>query len=205
MPKTDPRIDAYIAKSQPFARPILEHLRALVHAAVPHAEETIKWGMPFFMSDGDILGHMAAFKQHAVFGFWKAQAMKDAKLLFSRTETGAMGHLGKMTSLDEMPPDKQITRWLKEAAALNASGVKTQTRKTPKPKKELVAPPAFLTRLKKNAKAHETWEAFAPSHRKAYLEWIIEAKTEPTREKRIATSLEWLAEGKSRMWKYEKR
>lgn len=205
MSKTDRRVDAYIQKSQPFARPILEHLRELVHETLgDEVEETIKWGMPFFIYRGDLLGNMAAFKAHAVFGFWKAPAMKDRALL-ARGEGAAMGHLGRMTSLKEMPSDKQLAAWLREAAELNAKGVKTPTRKTPKPKKELLAPPEFSKALKKNARATKTWEAFAPSHRKAYLEWITEAKTAPTREKRIATSIEWLAEGKSRMWKYEKK
>jgi len=205
MKNTDPRIDAYIAKSQPFAQPILTHLRALVHKTLPGAEETIKWGMPFFVYEGALLANMAAFKQHAAFGFWKAQAMKDASSLLARGENLAMGHLGRMTSRKQMPPDKQLVAWLEEAGELNRQGVKTRTRKTPKPKKELVAPPELLQALRKSAKATRTWEAFSPSQRKAYLEWILEAKTEATRAKRIATTIEWVAEGKARMWKYERK
>lgn len=205
MPTTDKRIDAYIQKSQPFAQPILTHLRSLIHKALPEVEETIKWGMPFFMYAGEPLCNFAAFKAHCAMGFWKMRLMKDVELLQRNSEKAesAMGHLGRITSKKDLPADKQLTAWLKEAAVLNEKGLKAE--RTVKPKAPIKAPPAFTSALKKNAKAKKTYDAFSPSHQRAYLEWITEAKTDATREKRIATSVEWLSEGKSRMWKYEKQ
>ena len=98
MKKTDPRVDAYIAKSAPFARPIQKRLRAAVHEACPEAEETIKWGMPFFLVDGKVLCFMAAFKAHAGFGFWR------------RGKTAVLGEA----------PAKTLHAWIRKAAALNA-------------------------------------------------------------------------------------
>src|SRR6185369_7961512 len=108
MTNTDKRVDAYIAKAQPFAKPILEHLRMLIHKGCPEVQETIKWGMPSFDYKGPFFS-IASFKEHAVFGFWKAKLLKDPKnYLSDRANEGgeAMGHGGRITKLSDLPPDK---------------------------------------------------------------------------------------------------
>lgn len=201
------KIDAYIAKSADFAKPILNHIRELVHKTCPDAEEKVKWGMPFFDYKGEMLCHMASFKQHAVMGFWKASLMKDPILVENAKSETAMGHLGRITSLKDMPSDKKITGWIKEAMELNDKGIKLPAKEKPteKEKKELTVPDYFTKALAKNKKAKQVFENFAYFHKKEYLMWITEAKTEETRNKRMETTLEWLAEGKSRLWKYEKK
>jgi uncharacterized protein YdeI (YjbR/CyaY-like superfamily) len=197
MGKKDARVDAYIGRSAEFARPILKHLRKTVHAACPDAEETIKWGMPFFMHQG-MLCMMAAFKAHCSFGIVKG------KLVFGEGERDGMGHLGKITSLKDLPGDGILAGYIKKAAALNEAGVKSPKRARAKGNKELKVPDYFLTALKTNRKARETFENYSYTHRKEYVEWIADAKREETRKKRIETALKWLAAGKSRNWKYQK-
>ncbi len=203
MATKEKKIDEYIHKAQPFAQPILTHLRELVHKACPEVEEKVKWGMPFFDYKGPMC-HMASFKQHAVFGFWKAALMKDKDLMEMAKSEVAMGHLGKLTSLKDLPSNKQLTAYIKEAMQLNEEGVKL-----PPKKKSAAAPvevPAELTAaLKRNKTAKATFDAFSNSHRKEYIQWITEAKTEATREKRLEQAIEMMAEGKSRNWKYEKK
>ena len=203
MGKKDPRVDVYIAKSHDFAKPILEHLRALVHKACPDVEETIKWGFASFDYKGPYCS-MAAFKQHCVFGFWKAALMKDPVLMSNAKSETAMGHIGRITSLKDLPSDKVLISYLKEAAKLNDGGIKLPKKKVSPENKILVVPSYFTKELKKNKKAFETFNKFSYSHKKEYVEWITEAKTEETRNKRIATAIEWLSEGKSRNWKYIK-
>ncbi len=207
MAKKEKKIDAYIDKSADFAKPILNHIRELVHKACPDVEEKVKWGMPFFDYKGEMLCHMASFKQHAVMGFWKASLMKDPVLVENAKSETAMGHLGRITSLKEMPTDKKITAWIKEAMQLTDKGIKLPPKEKPseKEKKELTVPDYFTKAISKNKKAKQAFENFAYSHKKEYLAWITEAKTEDTRNKRMATALEWMAEGKSRLWKYEKK
>ena len=203
MGKKNPRVDAYIAKAQPFAKPILNHLRKLVHGACSGIEETIKWGMPSFEYKGPFCG-MAAFKQHAVFGFWKSKLLKDPhNLLGERFVHGgeAMGNLGRITSLKDLPPDGAIIGFVKQAKKLNDEGIKLPPR-IKKAKKELVTPDYFMAALKKNKKAFATFESFSYSNKKEYVEWTTEAKTEETRAKRLETAIEWMAEGKVRNWKY---
>ena len=203
MPSTDARIDAYIAKSADFAKPILTHLRKLVHKACPETTETIKWGMPFFETSGSILCNIAAFKEHCSFGLWNAPLLKDPEGILQVKDRNAMGHFDRITSVKDLPADKIIIAYLKEAASLNAQGVKKPVaKKAPKP--ELTVPKELQTALNKNKKAKATFDAFSPSHRREYIEWITEAKTDATKEKRVATAIEWLAEGKQRMWKYQK-
>jgi uncharacterized protein YdeI (YjbR/CyaY-like superfamily) len=204
MATIDPRVDAYIAKSQEFAKPILEHLRELVHKAVPGVEETIKWGFVSFDYKGPFC-IMATFKQHCAFGFWKASLMKDPALMSNAKSETAMGHMGRITSLKDLPSDKKLISYLKEAVKLNDDGIKLSKKKISKEKKVLVVPNYFTKELKKNKKASETFNNFSYSHKKEYLEWITEAKTDETRNKRIAATLEWLAEGKSRNWKYMRK
>lgn len=198
MPTTDPRIDAYIERSADFARPILEHLRRLVHKACPDVEETWKWSFPHFDHKG-VLCSMAAFKRHASFGFWKQSLMEQDAFPAEKT---AMGSFGRITSLKDLPPDNVMIRLIRQAMELNEKGVKVP--KKPAAKKELIVPEDLVAALAKNTNAREKFDKFSYSHRKEYVEWITEAKTEPTRKKRLATTVEWLSEGKSRNWKYEK-
>lgn len=204
MPKKDKRIDAYIAKAKPFAQPILKHLRELVHKAAPQIEENIKWGMPSFEYKGNVCG-MASFKEHVAFGFWKAAIMKDAEKLVG--DNKGMGHLGKVKKLSDLPSDKKIISYIIEAVKLNEDGIKlpTAAKDAKKKKPEPKAPDYMMKALNKNKKALASFAAFSPSHKREYIEWITEAKTEATREKRIATMIEWIAEGKPRNWKYMKK
>lgn len=198
MPTKDPRVDAYIDKAQPFAKPILKHLRKLVHDTCPQVKENIKWGMPSFEYKGILCG-MAAFKEHATFGFWKHSLLG----LGPRKDLGAMGSFGRMASAKDLPSDAKIKKLIKEAMRLNDEGVKIE-KKVSKEKKELVVPAILLEALAGNEKAAETFNNFPYSCKKEYVQWIEEAKTDATRDKRLATTLEWLSEGKRRNWKYEK-
>lgn len=199
MASKDPRIDAYIAKSADFAQPILVHLRALVHAACPDVEETMKWSFPHFMYKGMLCG-MSAFKQHVAFGFWKGKLIIDDA---GRDLDDAMGQFGRITKLADLPSKKVLSGYVKKAMALNDAGVKSPTRtKSATPKAPADVPDDLAAALAKNAKARKTFDAFTPSQRREYIEWITEAKRETTRVQRLATTLEWLAEGKQRNWKY---
>jgi uncharacterized protein YdeI (YjbR/CyaY-like superfamily) len=200
MANTDPRIDAYIANAAVFARPILERARIVVHEACPQVEETIKWGMPTFVYAGGILCGMAAFKQHATFGFWK-----HALVMGEGAERDGMGSFGKMTSVRDLPPKKELVPLIRKAMALNEEGVKTpQARKRTTPRPAPKVPADLAAALRDNPAARETFERFPPSHRREYVEWLEEAKREETRKKRLAQAIEWLAEGKQRNWKYMK-
>lgn len=204
MSTRDPRIDAYIDKAAPFAQPILKHIRRVVHAACPDVQETMKWSFPHFDYKGAMLCSMAAFKAHAVMGFWKAKLLADRG--FPEVAAGveqAMGHFGRMTSIADLPSEARLTRMIKAAAALNDEGITVKREKSaPKP---AVKPPAyFMAAVTKNKKALAAYEAFSPSHRREYVEWVTEAKTEATRDKRLAQAVALLAEGKSRNWKYER-
>ncbi len=200
----DKRLDSYIVKSADFAKPILNHLRSLVHKACPEVEETIKWGMPFFDYKGAGLCNMASFKQHCAFGFWKASLMKDKTLIENAKGETAMGHLGKITSLKDLPSDATLIRYIKEAMKLNDEGIKVEKKK-PTRAKEVKPPDYFLKELKKNKAAQKTFEAFSPSNKKEYVQWISDAKTEETRKSRMTTAIAWMAEGKPRNWKYMKK
>ena len=199
-PTTDKRVDAYIAKSADFAKPILEYIRAVVHEGCPEAEETIKWGFPHFMYKG-ILCSMAAFKQHCALHFWRGDSVIEAK---DNKSDEAMGQFGRIASVKDLPPKRVLLTYVKKAAENKDSGVKPAKPRPAPAKKELVIPDFLSAALKKNKKAQAAFEAFSYSHRKEYVEWITEAKTDETRQRRLATALEWLAEGKSRNWKYER-
>ena len=203
MKNTDPRIDAYIAKSADFAKPVLRHLRKLVHEGCPEAEETMKWSHPSFMCGGKILCGMAAFKAHCTFGFWHKGM--EAVLGSDGANAGeAMGSLGRITGVDGLPAERTMLRYIRKAAALNESDAPGRPRPAGKPAPALKVPADLAAALKKNRKAAATFEDFSKSHRNEYVDWITEAKRDETRAKRLATALEWLAEGKSRNWKYEK-
>ena len=186
----DPRVDAYIAKSPDFAKPILTAIRETLHSAVPELEETMKWSMPFFDYKGP-LANMAAFKAHCAFGFWKASLV------------GA-DRMGDLKSVEDLPPLKQFVSWAKKAAKLNEDGVKI-VRPKKAPPKEAKTPPDVAAALKKNKKAATAWESFPPSHRREYLQWITEAKADETRKRRLGQAIEWIGEGKPRNWKYMKK
>lgn len=202
MGKKDPRIDAYIAKSADFAKPILTHLRDLIHAACPEVEETLKWGVPHFEYKG-ILCSMAAFKNHCAFGFWKESLIIDQGNAEIRNE--AMGRFGRITALADLPKNGVLIGYIKQAVKLNEEGIKLPAQPKPKAKKELKLPAYFMEALRKNKRALSTFENFSYSDKKDYVEWIVEAKSEETRDRRMKTALEWMAEGKTRHWKYIKK
>jgi len=203
MPNTDPRIDAYIEKSADFAKPILQHIRKLVHKACPAVDETIKWSMPYFDYKGSILCNMAAFKQHCAFGFRKASIMKDPEGLFNKEGHNAMGQFDRITSVKDLPTDKILIAYIKEAAILNEEEIKLPVKPKTAATKELIIPSALTNALNKNKRALNIFTNFSPSNKREYAEWISEAKTEATRNKRIETAIEWIAEGKNRHWKYK--
>ena len=203
MSNRSPQVDQVILKAAAFAQPILTHFRDLVHAVCPEVEEKIKWGMPFFVYKDDNLCHMAAFKQHCAIGFWKAKLIDEKLVAKAKTEE-AMGHFGKITSLKDLPSDKLLTKWIKAGMQLNDAGIKLT--KPPVEKNKPVEVPADIQKvINKNAKAKKTWIAFSNSHRKEDIQWIIEAKTSITKEKRITTMLQLLEEGKERYWKSAKK
>lgn len=203
MAAIDPRIDDYISKAPDFAKPILNHLRSIVHTACPDVKETMKWSFPHFDYAGGILCSMAAFKQHCTFGFWLGSKMKDPdKLLAPVGERTAMGHFGRIKTLANLPSDKVLIKYIHEAMGLNEKGVKIAKKVKPEAQKEIEVPSYFSDALKQNPTALAAFGKFSPSQKKEYLEWITEAKTEATRNKRMETALEWIGEGKSRNWKY---
>jgi uncharacterized protein YdeI (YjbR/CyaY-like superfamily) len=198
MPR-DPRIDAYIARQAEFARPILEHLRAVVHAAYPDVEEAVKWGMPAYLHQGKLVCTMAAFKAHATFGFWKGALVAAT----SGLEKKAMGQFGRLTSLADLPDDATIKAMVGRAVALAEQGVKVvRPKKHPQP--DLVIPDDLQAALEARAGAATQFAALSPSAQREYLEWVTEAKRPETRAKRIAQAAEWISEGKKRNWKYER-
>jgi uncharacterized protein YdeI (YjbR/CyaY-like superfamily) len=195
MPTRDPRIDAYIAKSAPFARPILKHLRARVHEGCPDVVETIKWGSPHFEHKGMLCG-MAAFKEHCAFGFWN-------RALEIPQQRDAMGQFGCIRSVDDLPKDSVLVGYVREAARLNEAGKKIgPIRKARKP---LPVPKELAAALKETAGATAKFKALSPSHQREYSEWIVEAKRDETRQKRLQTAVDQIAEGKPLMWKYMRK
>ena len=199
MASKDARVDAYIERSAPFARPILKRLRALVHRGCPDAEETIKWGFPHFLSDGTILCSMAAFRSHCAFGFWKS-----SQVLGDRGKPReAMGQFGRIASAADLPADAEVVRLVRRAAALNAAGVRV-SRARAKRKPEPALPGDLDQALCRNPKARAAFAEFSPSKRRDYVEWITDAKREETRRRRLETAVAWIAEGKARNWKYER-
>jgi uncharacterized protein YdeI (YjbR/CyaY-like superfamily) len=204
----DPRIDAYIEKSADFAKPILKKLRSLVHKGCPDVTETIKWSMPAFEYKGPYCS-MAAFKQHCVFGFWKSSILfGDEKSSGDKKFTwGAPGRdpvPARITSVNDLPADAKFLALIQKAKKLNDEGVKAPMQKSAKePAREI--PKDFAAALKRTKGASANFQKFPPSHKREYIEWIVEAKKDETRQKRIATAVEWIAEGKSRNWKYQRK
>jgi len=196
------QVDQYIINSAEFAIPILGHLRNLVHKADARIEEKIKWGMPFFDFKGSVC-HMASFKNHCAFGFWKGSLMQDEYGIF-KERSQAMGLLGKISSFDDLPPDEVLIAYIQQAVKLNEDNVKLPSKPKSTEKKDLIIPDYFVEALKEDPKALAVFQNFSTSNKKEYVMWLEEAKTEATKQKRLETSLEWLAEGKTRMWKYKK-
>lgn len=199
MARNDPRVDEYILNAAPFAQPILARLRAVVHRACPDVVEGMKWSFPHFDYKG-IFCSMAAFKGHATFGFWKYKLLEDHLPV---ADSQAMGQFGRLTSVRDLPSDKALTRIVRAAARLNDAGVKVP--RAPRTKKPPVRPPVwFLAAIRKNKKALATFTDFSPSHKREYVEWVTEAKSDETRARRLATAIDWMAQGKGRNWKYER-
>lgn len=207
MKATNPKFDEYIANAQPFAQPILKHIRTIVHKGCKDVDEVIKWSFPNFDYKGKILCSMAAFKQHCAFGFWLAGEMKTMEPFknVEATETSnGMGHFGKITNINELPSEKILLQCIKEAMELIDKGL-TLKKAAPVASAAIETPDFLSKALLKNKKAKAAFDKFPPSHRKEYIQWLVEAKTAATRDKRLATALEWIAEGKGRNWKYEKK
>jgi uncharacterized protein YdeI (YjbR/CyaY-like superfamily) len=202
MGQRDERVDAVIAKSADFAKPILIHIREVVHRASPLINETIKWGMPFFDYKGPVC-MMAAFKQHCAFGFWKASRLNDPKGYLKSTDgEAAAGSFGRIMGIQDLPPEEAMIDFVKQAMAINESGEKP-VKKPSAPKPELPMPADFDKLLRGSLAAMDNFEKFSPSKKREYLEWFADAKSDATREKRMEQAMEWIAEGKSRNWKYQ--
>ena len=210
MEQFDPRVDAYVAKSADFAKPILEHIRQLVHEASPLITENIKWGFPFFEYKG-IVCQMAAFKNHMAFGFWRASRLNDPNHLLNPGEEAAAGSFGRIMTIDDLPAPEILKEFILQAMALNEleGEAKKKAKSAPKekkpaaPKKELVIPEYFAEALKGHETALKVFYDFSYSHKKEYVEWVMEAKTEATRDRRMLQAIEMMTEGKSRNWKYQ--
>ena len=198
MGKKDPRVDAYIERAAPFAKPILKHLRKVVHRGCPEVEETIKWGMPHFDYKGLICG-MAAFKAHCAFHFWKGELIMGK----SKKAEEAMGQFGRITSIKDLPSETMLVGWVRKAAALKDKGISVPSRKRTK-RKPVPMPRYFSNALARNAKARNTFEDLSPSGKREYVEWLVSAKREETRDKRLNTAVEWLSQGKPHNWRYMK-
>lgn len=194
-------IDDYIAQAEDFAKPVLSHLRAVVHEACPQVEEAFKWSFPHFLYKGKILCSMASFKQHAAFTFWLGSHMSDPHNLFQKGDDSGMGQLGKIHSMHDLPDRAVLIEYLLEAQRLCDEGKTIQSGKSRQPR-VLETPEYVLDALRRVPAAMDRFEKFTQGHRNEYIEWITEAKTEATRQRRIAQMIEWLLEGKSRNWKY---
>ena len=194
----DARIDAYIARQAEFARPILEHIRAAVHAASPEIAEAIKWGMPHFVFQGKNIASMAAFKAHATLTFWNSRQLDEG---MERKE-GAMGQFGRLTRLADVPDTEALIRLVRKAVTLRTQPAPPRPRPIPKPSAKV--PGDLREALDANAAAKKAFAAFSPSAKREYVEWITEAKRPETRAKRLEQAIEWIAEGKKRNWKYER-
>ncbi|MBI1797414.1 MAG: YdeI/OmpD-associated family protein [Candidatus Eisenbacteria bacterium] len=199
MGSRDPRVDAYIAEAPAFAKPILKHIREAVHAGCPDVEETIKWRMPTFEYKGILCG-MAGFKKHAALGFWKSKLILTKE---GKPADASWGDFGRVTQVSQLPAKRVMAGYVRQAAALNEQGIGVKRVKKPKP--ALPVPADLTSALRRTSGALASFKNFPPGHRREYVEWITEAKTDATRERRIATAVEWIAKGRSRSWKYERR
>jgi hypothetical protein len=201
MPTQDHRIDQYIAAAAPFAKPILTHIRNLVHTACPEVQETMKWSFPHFDYKGMMIS-MAAFKAHCTLNIWKGALIPGIPVVGEGDK--AMGQFGRLTEIGDLPPHDRLLEIFREAKRLNDENIRLPQKPRELAVKELVIPDYFTETLTNHPKALETWDKFSYSHRKEYIEWITGAKTEATRLKRLATAMEWMSEGKTYMWKYDR-
>jgi len=197
----DQRIDQYISNAAPFAQPILIHLRKLIHEACPEVEETMKWSFPHFDYKGVMIS-MAAFKAHCTLNLWKGALIPG----IPNVDPGntAMGNFGRITSIKDLPSESKLLEIFREAKRLNDENIRLPSKGKGSVAKELIVPDYLLEAIRANSAANSTWEKFSYSHKKDYVDWITGAKTEATRLKRLATSIEWISEGKNQMWKYNK-
>ncbi len=204
MTATDSRIDAYIDKAPSFAQPILKYIRQTVHELCPQTQETIKWGMPHFMYKGELMCGMAAFKKHCAFGFWKAALLQDPE---GKMEMGksAMGDWGKITSIADLPAKEVLASFIQQAMILNEQGIKVPKKPAPTKDKSLETPDFLIKALESEPLCLENFQRFSLSHKNEYIQWLQEAKSEETRSRRLAQALEWIAQGKSRNWKYGRK
>ena len=203
----NPQFDEYQEAASDFAKPIMAHLRKLVHKQCPQVAEEIKWGIPHFDYKGEMLCIFAAYKNHCSFSFWNESLMSDARLKVNPDLKAAKRFMGKLTSLSDLPSDSELIAFIQESMALNDKGVKLSPRQDAKPAKaaEIGIPDAFAEQLSRHEQANEVFQSKSPSFRKEYIVWIADAKTDQTRQKRIDESLEWIAQGKGRFWKYAKK
>lgn len=192
MAKLEPRIDDHIAKAGAFARPILEHFRALVHKTIPECEEAIKWGMPHFTLGGRNLAGMAAFKKHVSIFFHHDE------------QPGGTGKFRQIAAMEDLAEDSLIEERLRAAVErLSSAAAQPRTKAAAAPKPVPDMPSAFSQALIAAA-AMDRFDMMAPGYRREYIEWVADAKTDATRDKRIAQAVEWIGEGKHRNWKYQK-
>jgi len=203
----NPQFDEYQKAAADFAKPIMAHLRELMHRACPEVVEEIKWGIPHFDYRGEMMCIFAAYKNHCAFTFWKESLMSDARLKANPDAKPTKRFMGKLTALSDLPSDGELIAFVHEAMALNDRGVKIAPRRDDRPAKaaEIVVPDAFAEQLSRHGQANAVFQSKSPSFRKEYVAWIADAKTDQTRQKRITESLEWIAQGKGLFWKYEKK
>lgn len=194
----------YINQSQPFAQPILQYLRKLIHDTHPELEEEFKWSFLAFTLNGRIIVSMASFKEHVAFGFWLGEHMKDPYKIFVTGKDRAMGQLGKIQSIEDLPERKILEEYIAECIQLSESGKKITTGKKNTKTPQLVEPDYFTEQLESNINAFENYNTFSASKKRDYIEWLMDAKTEATRNKRLTQAIEWISEGKPRNWKYMK-
>jgi uncharacterized protein YdeI (YjbR/CyaY-like superfamily) len=203
-PNHNSKVDAYAEKAEDFAKPILAHLRALIHATCPEVSEEVKWGIPHFDYNGDMMCIFAAYKKHCSFTFHKDALMSDARLKANAGMPAAKRFMGKLTGIADLPPERELISWIKEAMALNAQGLKLPARVSRTPQ-EVGMPAAFAEKLQAHPTIATIFDGKSASFQKEYKVWIGEAKTEATRDKRIEEAMAWIAEGKGRFWKYAKQ
>ena len=198
-----PKVDAYLAAAEDFAKPIMTHLRALLHTTCPEVVEEMKWGIPHFDYKGEMMCIFAASKKHCSFGFWKDALMVDPRFQANSSLPAIKRYMGRLTKLSDLPSDEELTGFIREAMALNENGVKLPPREVKTPK-VLAMPPEFAACLAQNPTAQAAFASRSDAFRKDYLIWITDAKTDATRQKRIDEAVGWIADGKGRFWKYEK-
>lgn len=199
--RLNPIVTDYINNVEPFAKPIVKKLRAIFLKADKRLVENVKWGLPSYEYKG-IVGGFASFKNHVAWGLWKSSLLKDPKGAIGLARASIMS-AGKLSSVKDLPKEQHLIDLIKQAVELNERGIKLKKPKAKK-KPEAKVPGDLRQALDRNEKAAEVFENFSPSCRREYIEWITEAKTEETREKRLLQAIEWMAEGKRRNWKYER-